>query len=127
MRVLVCGGRDFKKKSLIYRILDELSKEHDIECIIEGDAEGVDRIAGSWAQKKRIMNVKYQAEWNLYGSSAGPIRNNKMLKEGKPDLVIAFPGGKGTDHMKEIARKALVKVLEVKPRAGFSSEVLFND
>ena len=37
-----------------------------------------------------------------------------MLMEGKPDLVVAFPGGAGTANMIKQARKAGVEVIEVK-------------
>jgi hypothetical protein len=36
-----------------------------------------------------------------------------MLLEGKPDLVVAFPGGKGTADMVRRARKANVPVKEI--------------
>jgi hypothetical protein len=39
------------------------------------------------------------AEWERLGRKAGPIRNQRMLEEGKPDLVVAFPGGTGTAGM----------------------------
>jgi hypothetical protein len=54
---------------------------------------------------------EYKADWDTYGKSAGPIRNQKMLDTGI-DYVIAFPGGRGTEHMKKIARKAGVTVIE---------------
>jgi hypothetical protein len=38
-----------------------------------------------------------------------------MLEEGKPDLVVAFPGGTGTANMVKQARAAGVEVLEVSP------------
>jgi hypothetical protein len=42
-----------------------------------------------------------------------------MLREGKPDLVIAFPGGRGTAHMTRIALEAGLKVIEIaKPAAA---------
>lgn len=34
------------------------------------------------------------------------MRNRDMLLEGKPDLIVAFPGGNGTKHMVTIAAKA---------------------
>jgi predicted Rossmann-fold nucleotide-binding protein len=40
------------------------------------------------------------------GLAAGPIRNQQMIDEGKPDLVIAFPGGAGTHDMMARATKA---------------------
>jgi hypothetical protein len=38
-----------------------------------------------------------------------------MLDEGKPDLVIAFPGGRGTADMVKKARRAGVEVVEIAP------------
>ena len=42
--------------------------------------------------------------------AAGPKRNQQMLDEAKPDMVVAFPGGKGTAHMRQIAKAAGVPV-----------------
>ncbi len=38
------------------------------------------------------------------------IRNQQMLDEAKPDMVLAFPGGRGTDDMVSRAEKAGVPV-----------------
>ena len=37
----------------------------------------------------------------------------RMLEEGRPDLVIAFPGGRGTADLVARARRAGVEVMEV--------------
>jgi hypothetical protein len=55
----------------------------------------------------------YEADWESHGRAAGPIRNAKMLIEGKPDYVIAFPGGYGTLDMKKKAIKAGLEVRDV--------------
>jgi hypothetical protein len=36
-----------------------------------------------------------------------------MLRDGRPDVVVAFPGGKRTAHMLKLARDAGLPVLEV--------------
>jgi ABC-type Fe3+-hydroxamate transport system substrate-binding protein len=36
-----------------------------------------------------------------------------MLNEGKPDLVIAFPGGKGTQMMINLAESAGIPVVKI--------------
>lgn len=36
-----------------------------------------------------------------------------MLSEFQPDIVVAFPGGRGTAHMVRIARAAGIDVIEV--------------
>lgn len=110
MRVLVCGGRDFKDVSLVYKTLDETG---DIECIISGHARGADSIGEMYADERNIPLDIYPAKWNKYGKSAGFKRNMQMLVEGKPDLVVAFPGGRGTAMMCEIAKEANVDVMEV--------------
>lgn len=38
-----------------------------------------------------------------------------MIFEGKPDLVVAFPGGAGTADMVSRARRAGIDVLEPAP------------
>jgi hypothetical protein len=55
----------------------------------------------------------FPAQWDRYGEAAGPIRNAWMLEFGKPDLVVAFPGGRGTADMISKARKAGIEVCEV--------------
>ena len=66
-----------------------------------------------WAKEIDIPCWGFPADWNSYGKAAGPIRNKQMLDEGKPDVVIAFPGGTGTANMIMQATKAGVKVVKV--------------
>jgi len=81
-----------------------------IGVVNEGNAPGADRIAGYWARRNKIDNLKFPADWDRHGNSAGPIRNGRMLAEGKPDLVLAFPGGEGTKNMVRQARAAGVPI-----------------
>lgn len=110
-RVLVCGGRDFRDRNLVFTTLDALQPQPWL--IIEGGARGADALAQSWALDRRVTRLTYPAEWNKHGPAAGPIRNARMLAEGKPDLVIAFPGGAGTADMVAKARAAGVEVIEI--------------
>ena len=112
-RVLVCGGRDFTDADYAFDVLDKLHSEIGISTIIEGDARGADEIAGQWAEARGIELEVYPANWEKYRAAAGPIRNKQMLDEGKPDLVVALPGGKGTANMAGQARDAGLEVREV--------------
>lgn len=67
-------------------------------------------MAGYWARKRGLTNRKFPANWDAHGRAAGAIRNKQMLLEGKPDLVIAFPGGRGTADMVRRAQEAGVVV-----------------
>lgn len=113
--MLVCGGRDFVDADLLRTTLDALHAEHRFQVLIEGAARGADTLAGDWADSRGIERLTFVAEWERLGRSAGPIRNERMLKEGRPDLVVAFPGGRGTAHMTRVARTAGVRVLEIPP------------
>ena len=114
IRVLVCGGRDFHDQEYGFFALDQIAR---IVAIIHGASTGADAIAELWAASCSIPTEKFKADWDLFGNAAGPIRNLKMLKKGKPDMVVAFPGGHGTANMVKIARDAGVLVLEVPHRA----------
>lgn len=109
MRILVCGGRDFKDVMLMANTL----YDYQIDLLIEGGADGADTLARKWAERNSVPHLEFPANWLKYGPSAGPIRNKQMLEEGEPDMVIAFPGGEGTAHMVKIAKEAGVKVIEV--------------
>lgn len=114
MRVLVCGGRDYKDKDRMFRVLDEMHADGaQISCIIEGECKGADLLSALWASKRNVPLLPFPADWNRYNLGAGPIRNRQMLIEGKPDLVVAFPGKTGTADMVEQARKANVRVVEI--------------
>jgi hypothetical protein len=94
--------------------LSALHEKYVFTRLIHGAARGADMLAAGWGFKNNIPCMAYPANWERYGKSAGPRRNIQMLVEGKPDMVIAFPGGRGTKHMVEIAKKAKIKVLEIK-------------
>lgn len=117
-RVLVCGGRDFTDEGMLEEVLDKIHDERKIGCIIHGNARGADKLAGRWAAYNDIETFSYPADWERDGSAAGPIRNRKMLYEGRPDIVVAFKGGRGTADMVAASRKAGVDVLVVKGDAA---------
>lgn len=109
-RVLVCGGREYSDAAKVAQFLSLLWPD----TIIEGGAFGADRLAREWAKKYGVYYRTFQAEWSKYGKSAGPKRNQRMLEEGKPDVVLAFPGGRGTEDMITKAKAAGVDVISVK-------------
>lgn len=108
LRVLVCGGRNFANRELVNDTLFDIHPG----VVITGGAEGADRLAYDWAYPVVPTEV-YHADWDKHGAAAGPIRNQKMLDEGKPDLVVAFPGGRGTADMVRRAKKAGIPVREI--------------
>jgi hypothetical protein len=115
MRVLVCGGRTYSDDTRLFAVLDKLHGGAGIDLLIEGGANGADHLSWAWSVLRGVPSQRFEADWENQGSFAGPMRNKRMLDEGKPDLVIAFPGGRGTADMVRKARKAGVQVVEIAP------------
>ena len=117
LRVLVCGGRDLRDRQLIGGELEQLDiRRGPISVLIHGCATGADSTAEAWARSRNVKTAGFRADWSQ-GKAGGPIRNSRMLAEGKPDLVIAFPGGSGTADMVRKARAAGVEVIEIRESA----------
>lgn len=116
MRVLVCGGRTFDDRPMLLRVMDRIHATREITTIIHGAARGADLLAGAWAVMRRVPVQEFPADWNGHGKAAGPIRNQRMLDEGKPDLVIGFPGGTGTRDMLQRAAAARIMRYELPTR-----------
>ena len=111
MRVIVCGGRHFDDWDAVKRHLDHIHKETPITMIVHGCASGADSLASKWAFFNQVRTHRFPANWKDYGRSAGPRRNQQMANSGA-DLLVAFPGGKGTQNMVNICRKKGIKVLD---------------
>lgn len=111
MRILVCGSRGWKDVQSVEAVLlgyRALAGDHF--TLIHGHCpDGADAIADRVAHKHDIHTVRVPADWKRNGRAAGPIRNQKMLDEQHPQLVVAFRAkGKsnGTDDMVRRATKA---------------------
>lgn len=126
MRVLVCGGRENWDHEGVARELDARHAKYNEACdlvldqmlprftIITGGAPGIDSVALQWAMRNKVRFELFQADWKTHGRAAGPMRNKSMLVEGKPNLVLAFKGGRGTADLVRQARTRGIEVVEVK-------------
>lgn len=115
MRVLVGGGRNYGNWEHVSSVLGAMHAENPFECVINGGADGADYQARFWAIRNNVEVITEPADWEKHGRAAGPIRNERMIEEHAPALVIAFPGGRGTEDMKERARAHKIPVFEAKP------------
>jgi hypothetical protein len=113
LRVLVCGGRNYRDQDHVWTFLSELDAKQPIGLLIHGAATGADRLAQAWARNRLIPDREFESNWPVDGAAAGPMRNQRMIDEGKPDLVVAFPGGPGTADLIQRAKLHGVKVVEV--------------
>ena len=111
-KLIVCGDRNWVGSEAIYRELSKYCPR--TTTIVHGAARGADTIADEVAAELGMVRIYYMAKWAEYGRAAGPIRNQQMLDEEKPDKVLAFHANldqsKGTKHMVKIAQEAGIPV-----------------
>ena len=81
-------------KTFAANLWDTLDKvrEHvaDMVLIHGGDPKGVDRLASTWAEKRKVPQVAFGLDSRL-GARAGFRRNEQMLSL-NPRYVVAFAG-----------------------------------
>ncbi len=86
MRLLICGDRKWTNSQLIEDLFWYLRPD----MLIAGGANGADSTAAITAVRLQVPHTIFPAQWGKHGKSAGPIRNQQMIDEGKPDLIVAF-------------------------------------
>jgi YspA, cpYpsA-related SLOG family len=117
MRLLVCGSRTFTDRARLRQLIDQAATQAEAGAVvlIEGGARGADRLAGELARERGWTHHTYPADWHTEGRSAGPRRNARMLRQGRPDLVLAFvttrlQDSRGTADLVRRARAAGIEV-----------------
>lgn len=127
MKVLFCGDREWTDRQMIAKRLVALKDKFPGLLLCHGAARGADTIAGEEAIRLKIPVTVFPAQWSRYGRGAGPIRNQQMLDEFKPNLVEAFhdniESSKGTKDMISRARRSrIVAVVNSHASATLASE-----
>jgi hypothetical protein len=119
--VIVSGSRDWTDEEALHLAI----LEEDPDVIIHGDCPtGADAMVAEYAAVmlelgRPVAVVPLPAQWGRLGDAAGMARNREMLKvllvladHGWDVAVVAapLPGGRGTQGMVRIAKKAGVRV-----------------
>lgn len=101
MKVAVIGGREFNDYDRLKRILDL----YPITVIVSGGAKGADSLGEKYANEKNLKKEIYHPDWDLFGKSAGFLRNTTIIEN--CDMVVAFWDGasKGTKDSLDKAQK----------------------
>ena len=78
MKLLVAGSRDYYNYSEFSKVMDYAHRKYNISEVISGGARGADTLAERWAKENNIPIKIFKANWDVYGKSAGFIRNADM-------------------------------------------------
>ena len=113
MNILICGDRYYTDWKKIQEYLNTLDPLQDV--IIHGAARGADSLAGNLATSMKMRVLEFPAKWEEFNKAAGPIRNQQMIDEGHPDIVVYFhdniDGSKGTKDMVDRATRTNIPIL----------------
>ena len=118
MRLLVCGGRHFEDAEMVHHELTALHWRKPISVVVHGSIAGVGIIAEAWARRHGIAVVRYPPNWEFYGKKAEGLRSDFMLTDSRPDLVVAFPGGRHTADLVQRAINVGLAVLAIPPNTA---------
>ena len=126
---LICGGRDYADRAYMAQVIGWLvahQRRRGIERveIVSGMARGADRLGADEATRAGLHVHEFPADWDRFGRSAGYRRNEQMAEflverrdSGDSVGVTAFPGGRGTGHMIDIAARHGLRVVQAVRRA----------
>lgn len=118
---LFCGSREWSDPGPVRA---EIARLEGGDIVVHGDQRGADLTADTEARRAGLSVISRPASWDL-GPSAGPIRNEEMLKllvtaarqMKQPVRVVAFHEdpqlGRGTRDMVRRAAKAGIKNIRV--------------
>jgi hypothetical protein len=88
-RILVTGSRNWSDRNLIIATLKRYDDTHT--TLVSGACPtGADLIAEQEAERFGWNIERHPANWDKYGKSAGPRRNQEMVDAGA-DICLAFP------------------------------------
>jgi hypothetical protein len=107
MKLIIAGSRCVEESdeivadALVFAGLSDVS----ISEVVSGGANGADRAGEKWARFASIKVVKFPANWDKYGKSAGYKRNVQMAEYTDAGLIIWDGKSRGSKHMIDILTK----------------------
>lgn len=89
LRLVVCGPADWTAADAVFRVLEELARNHGVPALIAVDETvGVSLLARAWAIYRGVPVSMWQAPYPAHGPRAPTLRNRAMLEFVNPELVV---------------------------------------
>lgn len=109
MRVIIAGSRDISNYTLLQEAIT--SSGFIPTEVISGGAYGVDRLGEQYAKTNNLTLSVFRADWELFGKSAGPIRNKQMAQYAQALIALWDGVSRGTHDM---IKQAIQNGLKIK-------------
>ena len=106
MILMIYGYRDYNDyHDFISYVNNFIIKYGEPDQIIFGDCIGTDLLAKKYVQENKLSYKIFRADRKTFGKSAGPIRNNEMIKVATHMLAFLSKKSKKTKQVIESAKK----------------------
>lgn len=115
-KLIIAGSRSIDSLDMVKTALSQSpwsigrTGGRPVDRIITGGAEGVDESAEILAESRGVPVDVVEADWDEYGKSAGPLRNEEMAERG--DILLAIWDGTSTGT-RDMVATALGEGLDV--------------
>jgi hypothetical protein len=127
MKVIIAGSRTITDYDLLLRVVS--ASAFKITEVVSGGAKGVDWLGMRYAQERNLPVKAFLADWQKWGESAGPRRNEEMAQYGEALIAVWNGISKGTLNMLGCAERAKLPIFCVtvnKTYRDLPSEGLIN-
>ena len=108
MKTIIAGSRDGGTAGHVHKAIIEAP--WDISTVVSGTARGADQLGEQWADMFDIPVDQYPAQWDVFGKSAGYVRNETMARNAEALIAVWDGKSRGTKHMIDLAYKYNRKV-----------------
>lgn len=104
LRLLVCGGRGHGDDQWFFGVIDALFPTH----IIASGLGGAPQMALRWAELRGVESTMIRSNSSHYRDL-----NQRLLDEGRPDLVLLFPDDEAVRDMHKRAWANRIRAVAV--------------
>lgn len=80
-----------------------------VKTVLSGCAMGADEAGATWAHNHGVVVREFPAQWDTHGKSAGPRRNEQMVREADAILTLWNGVSRGTQ---DVMRRARTRALQ---------------
>jgi hypothetical protein len=108
VKTIVAGSRDVTDMRYLHKAIKDCGWVPS--CVVSGTARGADRLGETWAVQNGVPCLRFPADWNKHGKSAG-YKRNELMADNADALIALWDGvSPGTKHMIDIARRKNLRV-----------------
>ena len=120
-RVIIAGSRDIDDYDLLLQAIKdsgfEITEVFSGACLNKKPgidfSKGVDGLGERYAKEKNLGVRFFEADWDIHGRAAGPLRNARMAEYAEALICIHKKDSRGSKNMIRCAKEQNLKIYSV--------------